>query len=240
MIATHERPSRAAFKLTSPAELTVPTIGQTGAWMVMHKHGWEWVKMHGNDSWRRPRGHGVIHSTTAGSWAEWFEFSPSQRSFAGDTVTFSEQTSWHYEALKPKRLRRAIKLQYEHVRNQNWRIMSWNLNWKLNRKFWVKCDLQWTTFELHSGNALPYPYPIFCAILYPIFLLYTLYLFYSQHSVCYILYLYSIVYLCPVSVYCILLYPTYYILYQYFTSNILYAIFYIQYSINMLYCISYI
>ncbi len=189
---------------TSPAELTVPTIGQTVAWMVvMHKHGWEWVKMHGNDSWRWTRGHGVIHSTTAGSWAEWLEFSPSQRSFTGDTLTFSVQTSWN----------------------------------------WVKFDLQWTTFELHSGNALPYLYPIFymlfcilysfsipysysvsyipslypIAILYPIFLLYTLYLFYIQYSICCILLHVSNIY-----AHVLFLYSTSYILFhfQYSISNI--------------------
>lgn len=75
---------------------------------------------------------------------EWLEFSPSQRSFTGDMLTFSEQTSWN----------------------------------------WVKFDLQWTTFWECSPISIS---NILHAILYPIFLLYTLYLFYIQYSICCIL-----------------------------------------------------
>lgn len=192
----------------------------------MHRHGWEWVKMHGNDSWQRLMGHGVVHSTTAGSSAEWpvhKDLSPSQRSLTGDTLMFSKQTSWHYKALKSKRLRREIKLQYEHVRVvQKSELKNHELEFELEveQEVGVKFDLQWTTFELNSGNALPYLYIIY-NILYPTFLLYTLYLFYSQHSACYILYL--IFYCISTSCICILS-PISYILFLYYTSNILYAI----------------
>lgn len=132
---------------TSPAELTVPTIGQTVAWMVvMHKHGWEWVKMQANDSWRRPRGHGVIHSTTAGSW------------MIGVQPITEVIHWWHADVL------RADKLKLSEI--------------------WFTMNYIWITFWECSPISIS---NILHAILYPIFLLYTLYLFYIQYSICCIL-----------------------------------------------------
>ncbi len=153
--------------------------------------------MHDNDSWRRPRGHGVIHSTTAGSWAEWLELSPSQRSFSGDTLMFSEQMSWLYEALKTKILRCEIKLQYEHVRVvQKSELKNQKLEFYLEVEQEVGSEIwfTWTTFELHSGNALPYLYPIFYSVSYSfISYIYSIAsivyaILYIQYSVTYILY----------------------------------------------------